>query len=118
MFRLSTGPNVSWFAARAVLASVAMGVLTALCYTCQLNLATTSLLLLLVLVIQAMGGSFRPGCSDDVGNGCAYNYPPGIRSTRGGLRGGNHGAGSWSGYLKVALRGSSFCRFFASQNTV
>jgi len=47
---------------------------------------------------------YRLGCSDDVRNGGAYHDPPGIRSTRGGLQGGNQGAGSWSGCLKVALR--------------
>ena len=105
-FRFSTRANFSRFAARAVLASVAMGVLTALCYTSQLNLATTSLLLLLVAVIQAMGGGVASsmqlslsrrghigpflhcsrshlahcrcfrGCFDDVRNRSAYHYPP------------------------------------------
>ena len=58
MFRFSTGANVSRFAARAVLASGAIGVLPALCYTFARNLPTTRSLLLLVVVIQAMGGGF------------------------------------------------------------
>ena len=58
MFRFSTGANVSRFAARAVLASVAIGVPAALCYTFPLNLPATRLLLLLVVVIQAMRGGF------------------------------------------------------------